>query len=157
LAKEVRGIVESKAKEFGVELKLEIDPDAGNFEADHKAVRSSLVNILENSLDACRVDSSKTSHTVTLSLKDEGDDVSFVISDNGIGMDQETREKAFSLFFSSKGSEGTGLGLFIANKIAQKHGGKIVLESKLGEGSSFTIIFPKNPLPPEKTDMPEDS
>jgi signal transduction histidine kinase len=92
-----------------------------------------------------------------LKVKDEGENISFIISDNGIGMDRETRNKAFSLFFSSKGSEGTGLGLFIANKIAQKHGGKIVLESELGEGSSFTIVFPKNPLPPEKTDTPEDS
>lgn len=157
LAQEVRGIVESKASEFGVELIMEIDPDAGEFQADHKAVRSSLVNILENSLDACRVDSSKSSHTVSLKVKNEGENISFIISDNGIGMDRETRNKAFSLFFSSKGSEGTGLGLFIANKIAQKHGGKIVLESELGEGSSFTIIFPKNPLPPEKTDTPEDS
>jgi PAS domain S-box-containing protein len=157
LAQEVIGIVESRAREFGVELKLETDPGAGTFEADHKAVRSSLVNLMENSLDACRVDSSKSDHTVSLQVKDEGDNIAFIVGDNGIGMDRETKNKAFSLFFSSKGSEGTGLGLFIANKIAQKHGGKIDLESELGKGSSFTVTFPKTSSPPEKNDTPEDS
>jgi len=154
LAREIIGIVESKAKEFGVELKLEAGSIAGTFEADHKAVRSALVNILENSLDACRVDGSKTEHTVTLKLEEDDDNISFIFSDNGIGMDRETRDKAFSLFFSSKGSEGTGLGLFIANKIAQKHGGKIELESELGKGSSFTLIFPKYPRPADKRNPP---
>ena len=59
-------------------------------------------------------------------------------------MDQETREKAFSLFFSSKGTEGTGLGLFISNKIAQAHGGSITLESTEGEGTRFIVSLPRN-------------
>jgi signal transduction histidine kinase len=58
-------------------------------------------------------------------------------------MDQETKEKAFSLFFSSKGAEGTGLGLFIANNIAQKHGGSIKLESELGKGTCFVVKIPR--------------
>ena len=65
----------------------------------------------------------------------------FNISDNGIGMDQETREKAFSLFFSSKGAGGTGLGLFIANKIAEAHGGSIKIESEEGKGSEFSVML----------------
>jgi signal transduction histidine kinase len=58
-------------------------------------------------------------------------------------MDRETREKAFSLFFSSKGAGGTGLGLFIANKIAEAHGGSINIESEVGEGSEFTVTMLK--------------
>jgi len=60
-------------------------------------------------------------------------------------MDRETREKVFSLFFSSKGTEGTGLGLFISNKIIQQHGGRIELESTLDVGSQFRIWIPKKP------------
>ena len=66
-----------------------------------------------------------------------------VIADNGVGMDQETREKAFSLFFSSKGAGGTGLGLFIAHRIAQSHGGSITLTSTEGEGSQFLVELPR--------------
>jgi signal transduction histidine kinase len=56
-------------------------------------------------------------------------------------MDRETREKALSMFFSSKGAGGTGLGLFIANKIAEAHGGKIHIESEEGVGSKFTVTM----------------
>ncbi len=56
-------------------------------------------------------------------------------------MDRETREKAFSLFFSSKGAGGTGLGLFIANKIAESHGGSISIESEVNTGSEFTVTL----------------
>jgi len=66
-------------------------------------------------------------------------------------MDRETREKAFSLFFSSKGTEGTGLGLFISNKIAQAHGGSIMLESKENKGTRFIVTLPRN-RPIVKTD-----
>lgn len=60
-------------------------------------------------------------------------------------MDQETREKAFSLFFSSEGAGGTGLGLFITNKIAQSHGGTISIESEEDMGSKITVTLPKKP------------
>jgi len=66
-------------------------------------------------------------------------------------MERETREKAFSLFFSSKGTEGTGLGLFISNKIAQAHGGSIMLESEENKGTRFIVTLPRN-RPIVKTD-----
>ncbi len=67
----------------------------------------------------------KISHQIRIGLKGYPEYVEFEVYDNGIGMDQETRERAFSLFFSSKAGDGTGLGLFISNKIAQAHGGEI--------------------------------
>ncbi|MFH1863189.1 MAG: PAS domain-containing sensor histidine kinase [bacterium] len=144
LTNEVFGVVESKAVEFDVELQREVAADVGEFEADTKAVRTLLINLLENSLDACRLDKKKEHHCVKISCMGNLDHVRFSIEDNGIGMDRETREKAFSLFFSSKGAEGTGLGLFIANKIAQAHGGSITLESEPGEGTRFIVTLPRN-------------
>jgi signal transduction histidine kinase len=89
------------------------------------------------------VDKKKDHHQVTIRLDGYTDHVRWEFCDNGIGMDQETREKAFSLFFSSKGAEGTGLGLFIANNIAQKHGGSIEVESELGKGTCFVVKIPR--------------
>ena len=71
----------------------------------------------------------------------------FEIQDNGIGMDRETREKIFSLFFSSKGIKGTGLGLFIANKIVDRHGGTIEVESEPGRGTRFLVRLPLEARP----------
>ncbi|RKZ14542.1 hypothetical protein DRQ53_11320, partial [bacterium] len=74
----------------------------------------------------------------------------FEISDNGIGMDRETRQRIFSLFFSSKGVKGTGLGLFIASKIVDKHGGDIEVQSQRDRGSRFLIRFPVEARPSTK-------
>ncbi|MCP4601946.1 MAG: PAS domain-containing sensor histidine kinase [Proteobacteria bacterium] len=143
LVEEILTIIEAKATELNVDLEHDVDEDVGYFEADQQAIRSSLINLLENALDACRVDKKKTEHRVTFKVKGETDQVRFEIADNGIGMDQETREKAFSLFFSSKGAKGTGLGLFIANKITIAHGGHIDLESELDKGAQFAVIIPR--------------
>jgi PAS domain S-box-containing protein len=140
---EVCGVIESRARESGVEVRCKSGEGSGAFEADAKAIRSLLVNLAENSVDACRVDRKKSSHEATLGWRGDDDSVFFEIADNGIGMDRETREKAFSLFFSSKGSEGTGLGLFIANKIAAAHAGRIDIESEVDKGTRFTVKIPR--------------
>jgi signal transduction histidine kinase len=69
--------------------------------------------------------------------------VSFIIRDNGKGIDRSTQEKMFSLFFSSKGSKGTGLGLYIANDVVHQHGGQIMVDSKVGEGTEFRVDLPR--------------
>ncbi len=140
---EVVGLVEPKAREHNVEVMVERDPKCGDFEADAQAVRALLVNLIENSIDACQADDRKPKHRVAVSVRGTPDHVEFEVEDNGIGMDQETREKAFSLFFSSKGAAGTGLGLFISNRIAEAHGGTIRLESAPGAGTRFVVRLPR--------------
>ncbi|UCG52881.1 MAG: PAS domain-containing sensor histidine kinase [Candidatus Latescibacterota bacterium] len=139
LANEVFSLMEPKALEHGVNLAKDVHGNSGELEGDRLGLRSMLVNLLENSLDACRVDKKKTDHQVTLAVNGEPDRVRFEVADNGIGMDRETKEKMFSLFFSSKGMEGTGLGLFIANNIAAAHGGSIDVESEVDRGTRFTV------------------
>ncbi|MFH1050998.1 MAG: ATP-binding protein [bacterium] len=146
IAQESYDVVKDKASELGITLDIDLDKEIGDFDCDRKAIRALLVNLLENSIDACRVDKSKEIHNVSFSLQGNENNVFFNISDNGIGMDQETREKAFSLFFSSKGGEGTGLGLFIANKITTSHGGKIEIESEPRKGSSFIVTIPRRSI-----------
>jgi PAS domain S-box-containing protein len=132
-----------RAGELGVGLQQEIAPQTGDFEGDEKAIRAMLVNLTENALDACRLDRKKTTHAVTLRASTGDGQVRFEVEDNGIGMEQETRERAFTLFFSSKGNEGTGLGLFVANKIAVAHGGTIHLESAVDIGTRFIVTLPR--------------
>ena len=130
-----------RADRLGVDYQCVIPEDIGLFEADKNAVKSLIINLLDNSLDACRIDKKKEHHKITFEIKEQTDTLIFVVTDNGIGMDRETREKALSMFFSSKGSGGTGLGLFIANKIAEAHGGMINIESDEGGGSKFTVTM----------------
>ena len=145
--KEMRDGLKKKAGDLGVEMTFEVAEDAGSFQGDSAAIRAMMANILENSLDACRVDEKKPSHTVGVQVRRVDPWMIFEISDNGIGMDRETRQRIFSLFFSSKGAKGTGLGLFIASKIVDKHGGDIKVESRRGRGSRFLIRLPVEARP----------
>jgi PAS domain S-box-containing protein len=147
LATDIVESAQKRATDLGVALTLEVSDDASAVPGDAKAVRAMLVNILENSLDACRADTYKSDHAVRFAVRRTEQWMEFEIEDNGIGMDRETREKIFSLFFSSKGISGTGLGLFISNKIADKHGGRIDVESEPGRGTRFVVRLPLEPRP----------
>ena len=144
-AYDVAASVESKIKAAGVEFDCDFDGDPMEVQMDAGVVRLALINILENALDACLEDTAKKSHRIGFSVKPQGKHIVFEISDNGTGMDRETRESLFTLFFSSKGNKGTGLGLFIANQIITQHGGKIEVDSKPNQGSSFRISIPRAP------------
>ncbi|HEY3353973.1 MAG TPA: ATP-binding protein [Polyangia bacterium] len=143
MIEDARQIVSSRAAQLDVELRADVDPAADAFEADGRAMRALLVNLLENSLDACRADRQKPGHLVHITARVEDGGLLLAVADNGIGMDQETRDKAFTLFFSSKGAEGTGLGLFIAQRIAKSHGGAITVQSVAGSGTWFTVRVPR--------------
>jgi PAS domain S-box-containing protein len=147
LVDEVRETLQKKAADLDVAIDFDVAPDAGAFQGDASAIRAVLLNITENSLDACRADDQARKHRVKLGVRRVAPWIVFEIEDNGIGMDRETREKIFSLFFSSKGIKGTGLGLFIANKIVDKHGGTIKVDSEPGCGSRFLIRLPLQARP----------
>jgi len=146
LLDEVCEVVRSRVEEQGVRLECDVQDAPGDFEADRQAVRSMLVNLVENALDACRLDEDEPDHHIRVRLRGSPESVEFQIEDDGIGMDQETREKAFTLFYSSKGLGGTGLGLFISNRIARAHGGTIEVESEHGVGTRFTVTMPRKPV-----------
>ncbi|MCP4724928.1 MAG: PAS domain-containing sensor histidine kinase [bacterium] len=141
--RDVCSMMEAKAKSINTSFEYDIADNSGEFEADLHSFRSVIVNLLENALDACRTDTKECEHFIKVKLHGNADRVFIEVSDNGIGMDQETKEKAFSLFFSSKGAGGTGLGMFIADKIIQSHGGKITIDSELGKGSTFFVEIPR--------------
>lgn len=134
--------VEPKIKDNGIELICQYDNDLGSFEIDAEALRISLINLLENAVEACLEDKSKSHHRISINLSRNKDLVTFLIEDNGIGMDAETKNKMFTLFFSSKGSKGTGLGLYISQEIIKQHGGTIAVETVPGQGSIFRVTLP---------------
>jgi signal transduction histidine kinase len=142
LVSEFREGLEKKASDADTTFEVDIAPDTGVFPGDPQAIRAMLLNLLENSLDACRMDKDKDSHAIRLGIRRDPQVMVIEVEDNGMGMDQETREKLFSLFFSSKGIKGTGLGLFISNKIVDKHGGSIGVDSEPGRGAKFEIRLP---------------
>jgi signal transduction histidine kinase len=143
-ARDISFVMEPKIQEQGIEFVCDFDPTVGEYYIDPGAVRSALINLLENALDACVDDTLDKLHEITFAVKQKEGKLIFEVKDNGVGMDRETQENLFNLFFSSKGNKGTGLGLFVTNQIVQQHGGTIEVQSIPGQGSTFCISIPKD-------------
>ena len=156
--RDLAAIIKPKADQSGVAFVLDFTGAEGAFEADAVALSSAMVNFLENALDACHMDRTKKDHTITFSAKRSGSRVLFEITDNGLGMDQETRNNMFTLFFSSKGSRGTGIGLFVSNHVITQHHGHISVESEYGKGTRIQVELPaKQTLSPQSIGYPKDA
>ena len=135
--------VEPKVKRHQIEFCCNFDQSLGKFEIDAGFVHSALINIFDNAVDACIKDELKKSHKIIFNVIQDKDHIIFEISDNGIGMNPETVDKIFNLFFSSKGSKGTGFGLFISDNIIKQHGGEIKVRSIKNQGTQFRVKLPK--------------
>jgi len=139
----VQGICDlmgQKAAQRGVTISWTPNPGLSEVVLDPKGIRRCLLNLVSNAVDACDgADGgcvevlTETSGTETFRVK---------ISDNGCGISDEDKEKLFQVFFSTKGSKGTGLGLPVTHKIITEHKGQIEVDSKVGGGTTFTITLP---------------
>lgn len=144
-AKEVARMMTAKVEELPIEFTCKIDENIGECRIDPGYVHAALMNIFENAVDACQREERKETdkpHEIQFRVYMENGWIKFCVRDSGIGMDEETQSKLFTVFFSSKGRKGTGLGLFIANKIVEQHGGRIEVGSAPRRGSRFTIVLP---------------
>jgi signal transduction histidine kinase len=139
--------VEPKVRNRNIVFRRHFDPSIGRFDVDAGIVRSALTNIIENAVFACRADKSDLEHEICLDVAQDEDCIYFTVTDNGIGMDEDTRSNVFTPFYRSKGEQATGLGLFISNRILSQYGGRISLESKPDKGTRFSIKIPKKPNP----------
>jgi two-component system NtrC family sensor kinase len=144
IIKEVSDLMKTRARENNVEIKTDFDPLLGEVFVDPKAIHRSLLNLVSNAIDACIFDSaSKKSWQVVISSAiEKNHTIKFEVADNGMGMDEEIKEKIFSSLFSTKGERGTGLGLLVTEKIVKENGGTIDVDSQQGKGTTFTIYLP---------------
>ena len=126
-------------------------PGVGTFEIDRELMRTALINILENALEACLEDDPEKIHQIALAARPDGGQVLIGIEDNGPGMTETQIKNVFTLFYSSKSRTGTGLGLFITKKVIQQHGGSISVDSAPGRGARFRIRLPRTQDPDRQT------
>ncbi len=142
LVKDSTALFKEKAAGLNIQLKTRINSRLPEVQVDIASIRRMLNNLIWNGLQACLNDKDTKNHVVTVKTDRYDDDhFYFEIADNGIGMDPATRRNIFEEFFSTKGSAGTGLGLAVVEKVVNKHGGRIEVNSAPGKGSRFTIIF----------------
>lgn len=151
LVKEVVELYKEAAARNGVTLRADVREDLAPAPPVPDDLRTCLDNLVSNALDACRA-AGRPSGLVVVSCRGDDRAVLFEVADEGCGMDNEVKQKVFTNFFSTKGAGGTGLGLLLTRKIVREHGGKITVESTVGKGTGFRMTFPRDRLPPPRTD-----
>ena len=144
-AHDVVNLMQTRAKEQGITLALELHPDFKPVCFDPEAIQQCLLNLVANAIEACIGDASpgRDKNVVVKTLPAEGWGVQYQVIDNGRGMDENIRNKIFQSFFSTKGTDGTGIGLMMVKKIVDQHQGVIEVDSQKGVGSKFSIKLPR--------------
>jgi len=144
IVEEVCSLLDPTAKDDQIEIIRNFDQSVGEVSLDSGAIHRTLLNLVSNAIDACLYDSNgKKRRRILVKTSSENNRMLRIdVSDNGNGMDEEVKSKLFTSFFSTKGGKGTGLGLLVTNKIVKENGGTIEVDSKKGEGSTFTIRLP---------------
>src|SRR5438067_6072499 len=137
-------MVKERASRHGITLSLQVEPAIGLIEADERKVKQVVFNLLTNAVkftpDGGRVELSATQ------AAPDGE-VLISVKDTGIGIAAEDQERIFEEFRQATGGtarsqEGTGLGLALTRRFVELHGGRIWVESEVGQGSTFTFSLP---------------
>lgn len=138
---DVAELMLEKAKHQNIDIIQDLQPDLEEVNIDPKGIYECLLNLVTNAVDAC----DKSDGEVRIStMQITNQELVIKISDNGCGISKENLDAIFKIFFSTKGSKGTGLGLAVTQKIISEHGGFIEAESEIGVGTMFTIRLPMN-------------
>jgi PAS domain S-box-containing protein len=136
-------LLKEKSSRKNITLDKDFDPMLDIITADKQKLKLILFNLFSNAIKFSEDDGG----TITISTKKEGDMAKISVSDTGIGIKEEDIDRIFHKFEQldqglSRKYEGSGLGLHITKHLVELHGGKIIVESTYGEGSTFTFYLP---------------
>jgi signal transduction histidine kinase len=135
-------MVRERAARQGIELALKLDLKDDVIEADERKIKQVLFNLLSNA-----VKFTPAGGNVMVTARDDAETVEISVRDSGIGIDKEDQVRIFEAFQQAERGparvqEGTGLGLGLARRFVELHGGTISVESEPGQGSTFTVRLP---------------
>jgi signal transduction histidine kinase len=140
-------LVRERASRHGIALGLTVDPGVGEIVADERKVKQVLLNLLSNA-----VKFTPEGGRVAIGATRADGVVEIAVSDTGIGIAAEDQEAIFEEFRQvgtdyARKREGTGLGLALARRFVELHGGRIWVKSEVGRGSTFTFSLPERSWP----------
>jgi signal transduction histidine kinase len=150
-------MVRERAVKQGIALTLEVDPGLDEIEGDERRIQQLIENLLTNA-----VKFTPAGGRVVVSARQRNGETEVCVADSGVGIAEADRERIFESFQqggrgnNNKEIEGTGLGLTLCKRILELHGGRIWVESELGQGSRFTFVLPVHQPNGPATGAPAD-
>ncbi len=151
---EVQGIAQYRAERKSAVVNIEIQKGVEHVDLDSHQMFRCVLNLVENAIDAleegngvvtmiCRTPDAKLVAEIFQDEAPEKDIIDIVVADNGSGIPEENLATIFLPFFSTKDSKGTGLGLAVTKKITEEHGGRVHIETEIGQGTKFHLLIPQ--------------
>lgn len=139
---EVVELMQARAAECHVTLEYLPDPQMPLSTFDPEGIHRAVLNIVTNAIDA--VEGTEGAQVQVQTGYDRSSETLWVsVTDNGPGIPPEQLPRIFNIFESTKGARGTGLGLAVSQKILREHGGEITVQSQVGQGARFVLIWPR--------------
>jgi PAS domain S-box-containing protein len=137
---------------LGIEITLETEvaPRLAPILGDRTEIREALINLVFNAVDALPKGGTITIRAGKQGTGKEDRRLAVEVSDTGTGMDEEQRRKCLEPFFTTKGAEGSGLGLAVVYGTVQRHQGEMQIDSSPGQGTTVRLLFPLPHQPPRK-------
>ncbi len=132
-------LTQAQAQENGIQIAWQRPEEAFVVMAEAEGIHRAILNVLNNAVDALN---ETENGRATVSLVRDANQSTIEIVDNGPGISPDDIQRIFSLFESTKGSRGTGLGLPVSQKIMREHQGDILVSSELGKGACFRLLLP---------------
>jgi two-component system NtrC family sensor kinase len=137
-------LIEHQLRTHSITLHCHLADDLPLIRASHDHLQGVWLNLLLNARDAFAGQGGEIRLTTAL----QGDEVRVTVADSGMGIPPERLSKIFEPFYTTKPTgQGTGLGLSLCQRIVKQHGGHILVESKVGQGTVFTVVLPITPPP----------
>ena len=134
--REIVDLAAPQAEAAGIHVSVNADTDAANIRVDEDLMKQALLNVVVNAIQAMPQGGELR---IECSVREE--DAEIRISDTGVGIPPELREKIFRLYYTTK-PEGSGIGLAMTFRIVQLHDGSIDFTSEPGKGTTFVLHLP---------------
>jgi signal transduction histidine kinase len=136
-------LIKERAGRHGIAVNLDVDKRLNTFTGDERKFKQILLNLLSNA-----VKFTPDGGSISVVARKENGNVEIAVTDTGVGISAEEQVSVFEEFRQVRddvnlASEGTGLGLTLTKRFVELHGGRIWVESALGEGSTFTFVLPE--------------
>jgi signal transduction histidine kinase len=140
-------MIRERASRHAIELNTDLSPDTATLEGDERKIKQVVFNLLSNAVkytpDGGRID---------VTTRSTNGEIQLAVKDSGIGISPDDQKRIFEEFRQAKGGgarnqEGTGLGLTLTKRLVELHGGRIWVESAVGQCSTFTVALPAHRQP----------
>lgn len=136
----------TQAQQQNVDLMFELPETEATVRGDPGLLHRAVINLLTNAIKYGKPQDSDAHTTVEVSITDQGEHWGIAVRDHGPGMDEDSLARLsqpFERLQQHQRIDGVGLGLTFTRTVAQRHGGRLLIQSQLGQGSTFTLLIPK--------------